>query len=93
MPTPRRCNSTFSAPVVNDEIWVIGGATDKNNASDKVEIFNPMANTWRDGPSLPMPTSDHVAVALDNQIYVIGGIWKENGNNNVVAKVYRLNAN
>ena len=77
VPTPRAFTSAYQAPIINGKIYLIGGyrfAGKQLVASDKVEIYDPVSNTWQIGPSLPNPIADHVPVAAGNAVYVIGGV-------------------
>ena len=84
-PLPSKRGSPLAA-VVNDKIYVIGGATippgfnqtsiDMMQAQVSlgiVEEYDPSANTWRE--RAPMPTArNHAAIGVVNgKIYVIGG--------------------
>ena len=88
----------MAAPVLNGKVYLIGGVTLRKankaelkatgnkiveTSSDKVEIYDPVSNTWQIGPSLPQPIKDHVAVVENDIIYVLGGsaattnnVWK-----------------
>lgn len=93
LPTPRIFSFGHAAPVLNDKIYLIGGATvDKKPnviASDKVEIYDPLSNTWQRGPSLPQPSLWGVAVVADNEIYAIGGQTTQN-ETTISANVWKL---
>jgi N-acetylneuraminic acid mutarotase len=53
---------------------VIGGFAQQTNLpTDRVEIYDPRTNHWRDGPPLPAPRGGHAAVVLDGKIHVVGG--------------------
>ncbi len=80
MPTPR---TQVAAAELNGEIWVIGGFTDEDptdsvkEASSKVEIYDPVHDSWRNGPALPSVRFGMAAASLDGKIYVSGG-WEDN---------------
>ncbi len=78
MPTPRIFSYGHAAPVLNGKVYLIGGATVIKkppfvNPSTKVEIYDPVSNTWQTGPELPQPSFFGATVATDNAIYVISG--------------------
>lgn len=61
----------LGAAVVDGEIWAIGG---RNGAiTDRVDIYDPQADTWRSGPALPAPTSGAAVAAVDGTPVVVGG--------------------
>ncbi|MGD7036088.1 Kelch repeat-containing protein [Methylotuvimicrobium buryatense] len=75
MPTPRAFQSGIQAPVLDGKIYLIGGRS-VNSAgglakSDKVEIYDPVSNTWQIGPNLPKEIAEPVSFATDGKIYVI----------------------
>jgi N-acetylneuraminic acid mutarotase len=76
---PQARGGIVFAPYANGEFYVIGGetvdgagATD-DHVYDRVDIYNPITNTWRAGP--PMPTARHgmSPVFFNNQIFIAGG--------------------
>lgn len=92
VPTPRAFTSAYQAPIINGKIYLVGGyrfSGKKLVASDKVEIYDPVSNTWQKGPSLPNPIADHVPVAANNAVYVIGGVLNAD-NTQKTAAVWKL---
>jgi len=69
MPTAR---SSASASAVNDIIYVIGGATPGGAASNEVEAYNPVTDTWE--TKSPMPTARWAlsTEVVDGKIYAMG---------------------
>lgn len=45
---------------------------------DAVRVFDPIGEAWSDLPPLPMPRSSHDAIAVGNEIFVVGG-WRLDG--------------
>jgi N-acetylneuraminic acid mutarotase len=59
--------------VVRDgEVWAIGGRH-QDQMFDRVDVYDPAADTWRSGPPLPAPTSASAAGVLDGTILVLAG--------------------
>ncbi len=61
----------LGAVVVDDEVWVIGGRHDE--IKDRVDIYDPAADEWRDGPALPEPTSAAAVGLIDRALVVVAG--------------------
>jgi N-acetylneuraminic acid mutarotase len=84
-PMPTKRGSALAA-VVNDKIYVIGGATMIPGSKETsvlpthphmsvgaVEEYDPPTNTWRERSPMPTPRN-HAAIGVVNaKIYVIGG--------------------
>lgn len=59
----------------NGAIWIAGGFAPLAalGATQRVIVYDPARNAWRDGPALPTP-SHHVQLAsVSGQLYAIGG--------------------
>ncbi len=58
-------------------VYAFGGADNLANPLNphlsRVDAYDPVADTWSMKPALPSARSGHVAVAVNNLIYVIGG--------------------
>ncbi len=64
----------MSAVVLDDKIWVIGGARNERQAVNTVEIYDPQNNVWlNNGPSLRHARDNATAQVVGNKIYVFGG--------------------
>ena len=84
-PMPSKRGSSLAA-VVDDRIYVIGGATTIPGSKETavyptrphmsvgtVEEYDPASNTWRERSAMPTPRN-HAAIGVVNgKIYVIGG--------------------
>lgn len=73
-----------SASSVNGKIYLIGGykvySSCNEFTSPRVDILDPVGDTWSLGDSVPTPTDDHVQVVYkDSLIYAISG-WSQNTN-------------
>ena len=62
-----------SAAALGDNVYVPGGLTANNAATDRFEVLNVISKTWLALPRLPKATSNHAVAALPNQIFVLGG--------------------
>ncbi|MDX1380060.1 MAG: hypothetical protein R3233_03015, partial [Xanthomonadales bacterium] len=69
--------SPFSRPdhtqavLFEGEIWQLGGRGEAE--TNRVFIFNPVTQEWRDGPPMLEARSGHAARVVDGQIMVAGG--------------------
>ncbi|NOU14784.1 MAG: hypothetical protein HOO92_12615 [Methylococcaceae bacterium] len=95
LPTPRVFTYGHAAPVLNGKIYLIGGAipTKKPSphliGSTKVEIYDPLSNTWQIGPALPQTSLFGAAVVANEAIYVISGTLEDN-DTSAVNNVWKL---
>jgi hypothetical protein len=69
LPQPRHHLSVVG---VGGEIWAIGGRADDGNLA-RVDVFEPAANRWREGPALPHATSGAAEGVIDGRILIFGG--------------------
>jgi len=72
MPTPRTSLSC-SAPVVNGEIYVIGGALNFWTAFPTVEIYDPATDKWMEKADMPTARRALSTSEVNGKIYAIGG--------------------
>ncbi len=64
----------MAAVVLNDKIWIIGGAARMNMALKTVSIYDPLQDKWlSDGPALLHGRDNPAAQAVGGKIYVFGG--------------------
>jgi len=70
-PTVRSWQSP-NAPVVNGRIYVIGG--DFGPPEADVEEYDPATDTWVKRPDMPTPRGALATTAINDTIYVIGGM-------------------
>jgi len=54
-------------------VYAVGGRDASNVVSSRVDIYDPVADTWSAGPDLPAPRERAAVVQLDGRLYVIGG--------------------
>lgn len=82
MPTER---GATDAVVVDGKIYVIGGYNWQRGPLDdtfatSIEEYNPKTDQWRELPDMPMLKFWFASVAIDNEIYTIGGAYTPGGN-------------
>lgn len=58
---------------MDGRIWVLGGYPPGRLPSNLVQVYDPAANRWTLGPSLPQPIHHTHAAAVGGKLYVIGG--------------------
>lgn len=83
-----------AAAVLEGRIVVIGGRAPGIRANDQTslascEIYDPVADRWSEGPTLPQARASLAAVTLGGSIYALGGESTPGG---VLASVTRLDA-
>jgi len=60
--------------LIGDQIYLFGGRWDKE--FDTSEIYDPVSDTWRQGPVMPHPHAGYGIAVLNNLVYLIGGeVW------------------
>jgi N-acetylneuraminic acid mutarotase len=71
MPVPRW---QATGAVVNGMIYLIGGVIDASNTiTRRVDIYNPVTNSWMLGDSIPVKIYRAGACGVNNAIYLFGG--------------------
>lgn len=81
MPTER---GSIDAVVVDGKIYVLGGYTWLKAPGlperfvRSIEEYNPKTDQWRELPDMPMLKGWFASVAVDNEVYTIGGLGLEN---------------
>ena len=83
-PTPRAGAATG---IADGKIYAVGGYSDSVLATKTVEFFDPITETWSEGPALPVALADAAAVTYKNNLYVLGGY---DAGGKPVASVYVL---
>jgi N-acetylneuraminic acid mutarotase len=66
----------LSAEIYDGKIYVLGGISGTGNerrALSDAYIFDPVDQSWEQGPSLPAPRHDAASAVLNGRIYLIGG--------------------
>lgn len=65
-------------------IWVAGGlspdvAPNQDGVSDRVVIYDPLADRWSEGPSLPVPRHHPALVSTGAELLAFGGFERTDG--------------
>ena len=75
--------SHHTAAVVDGKIYVLGGEIDDDEgepvATDRVDVYDPAADSWQQMAAMPAARDSHAAAVLDGKIYVTGGIFDSSG--------------
>lgn len=81
------------AVVVDNNIWLIGGFVGNHGgpATDTVQVYNTLTNSWSAGPTLPEPHASGAAVLLGRKVHVIGGLKPNRSDMTDHHMVYDLN--
>jgi len=74
--TPRRA---FTAELLNNRIYTIGGWNGQATQLNVVETLDPQTLQVQSAPTLNIARSQHASVVADNSIWVIGGWSAERG--------------
>ncbi len=83
--------------VFQGEIYVAGGLSSElpkqqGQMTAQVQIYNPKTNQWRYGPALPEGRHHAQLVAVNDQLFLVGGFIQANGGNwSASADVLQLN--
>ncbi|MEM6854752.1 MAG: kelch repeat-containing protein, partial [Planctomycetota bacterium] len=94
---PQARGGIVNAPFIDGEFYVIGGETDNDPAAnanglfDRVDIYDPVTNTWREGAPMLTPRHGIYPVAHAGAIYIPGGGVVKGASNSNVFDVYYPN--
>ncbi|QOV91781.1 Kelch repeat-containing protein [Humisphaera borealis] len=96
-PLPQARGGTGKAVFANGEFYVMGGETSTgagataNKVYSRVDIYNPLTNTWRVGS--PMPTARHGIFPLyfAGRAYLAGGGTQAGASTSNLLEIYDLN--
>ncbi|MGH2652617.1 MAG: Kelch repeat-containing protein, partial [Actinomycetota bacterium] len=97
-PLPQARGGTGKAVYAGGRFWVFGGETagadtagaTRNEVYDRVDVYDPVTNTWTSGP--PLPTARHgvLPVLRDGHIFVAGGGVRPGASRSRVLEILRL---
>jgi len=66
-----------AACVLGGKIYCIGGAINSELGLKKVEVYDPINNTWVDGKDLLQARAYFATLTINEKIFAIGGSWNE----------------
>jgi non-specific serine/threonine protein kinase len=78
------------AAVLGDRIWLAGGLTGGEQATNKTEYYDLKARAWHPGPNLPFPVHHAMMVTYQGQVWVIGGFLPRGNNLEAAASARTL---
>ena len=64
----------LASAVYDGKIYVVGGFMKGKVPTDKLFIYDPKQNRWREGKSLPSPTAALTADFINGKLYAVGGV-------------------
>jgi N-acetylneuraminic acid mutarotase len=83
VPTPR---TEVAAAALDGKIYVIGGFDDGGTVAT-VEIYDPVTDSWSDGPQLPIAVNHAMAASGGGDLYLFGG-YRGPGLNNATDRAF-----
>jgi N-acetylneuraminic acid mutarotase len=93
-PVPQARGGMGKAVFYNGEFYVLGGETldgslaTAANVYNRVDIYDPLADTWRLGPIMPTARHGIFPLLQSGRIYVAGGGIHSTGSQSVVVEVF-----
>ena len=79
--------------IVADEVWVMGGFLSRQlDVTERVDIYDPHADSWRLGPDLPGAQTHAGVVNVNGDIIVAGGFVGNVQARTTTAAVWRYSA-
>ncbi len=72
LPIPR---ASFAATVLDNKIYVLGGADDNGTDLNSMYVYNPDTNVWTARANLPQAVRGLGACNLNGKIYALGGVY------------------
>ncbi len=79
LPEPRALFGDHTC-VLGGKLYVIGGTKPNSEEpvySARVDVYDPVSDTWQSGADLPVPVGGIGVCVLNGQIYVCGGISRD----------------
>jgi len=62
-----------SGVVIKDKIYIPGGETQDGKFTDKLEVYDLIANAWVEKARLPIPISAYSITVYEGNLYIFGG--------------------
>ncbi|XP_077295663.1 kelch-like protein 5 [Arctopsyche grandis] len=79
----------FTATVIDDQVFVLGGRNDYSETTNSVERYNFVTNTWTNVAHMLTARSCHEITVVGKEIYAIGGV--DNGGNRLnTMEIYNM---
>ena len=72
-PAALRHLTEVAATAHRGRIWVAGGLTRDNAATDAVQVYDPATETWSEGPTLPAAVHHSALVSDGSALHLVGG--------------------
>jgi N-acetylneuraminic acid mutarotase len=97
-PLPQARGGMGKAVFYNGEFYILGGETldgslaTSANVYNRVDIYNPLTNTWRLGPVMPTARHGIFPVLHAGRIYIAGGGIQAAGSQSRVVEVFNIDA-
>lgn len=92
-PLPWPAQEVYAA-VWGGRIAVAGGLVGRTDAplhiEDRLGLYDPVVDVWREGPRLPEPRHHPMMAALDGDLWAIGGYGRGSGDWTNRTEVWRL---
>lgn len=96
-PLPQARGGMGTAVFADGEFWVIGGETlngpgaTADHVYDRVDVYDPAADSWRAGPAMPTARHGIFPVIEGARLHVAGGGVESGGSSSTVHEVIDLN--
>jgi N-acetylneuraminic acid mutarotase len=96
-PLPVQRGGTGKAVFYRGEFYVFGGETQNNPGGyadptdrvyDRVDVYNPITNTWRTEAELPTARHGIFPVLYQSRVFVAGGGWKAGFSSSAVLEIF-----
>jgi N-acetylneuraminic acid mutarotase len=68
------------AAVLDGRIWLAGGLTGPEQATNRTEFYDPTVHTWGAGPNLPFVVHHALMVRYQGTLWLIGGFLPRGSN-------------
>jgi non-specific serine/threonine protein kinase len=79
LPNAPTARQEVASTVQGSVIWVLGGLTGADTATNKVEGYDTTINTWNNGPPLPIVLHGAMAATYHGEVVVLGGWAPDQG--------------
>ena len=71
-PLPAGPRQETAVAALDGGVWVLGGFDASGRVVATVEIYDPISDTWRRGPDLPVPMHHANVAVADGTLYIVG---------------------